>query len=47
MDQQRLGMPTWCEDQKSRLAGFIRAKSEPAKSDAGQNEPAKNEPAKN
>jgi hypothetical protein len=27
MDQQRLGMPTWCEDQKSRLAGFIRTKN--------------------
>ena len=27
MDQQRLGMPTWCEDQKSRLAGFIRPKN--------------------
>jgi hypothetical protein len=26
-DQQRLGMPTWCEDQKSRLAGFIRTKN--------------------
>jgi hypothetical protein len=47
MDQQRLGMPTWCADQKSRLAGFIRDKSEPAKSDAGQNEPAKDQPAKN
>jgi len=27
MDQKRLGMPTWCEDQKSRLAGFIRTKN--------------------
>ncbi len=27
LDQQRLGMPTWCEDQKSRLAGFIRPKN--------------------
>jgi hypothetical protein len=26
-DQQRLGMPTWCEDQKGRLAGFIRTKN--------------------
>jgi len=26
-DQNRLGMPTWCEDQKSRLAGFIRTKN--------------------
>jgi hypothetical protein len=27
IDQQRLGIPTWCEDQKSRLAGFIRTKN--------------------
>ena len=27
MDQKRLGMPTWCETQKSSLAGFIRSKS--------------------
>src|ERR1700758_507698 len=26
MDQKRLGMPTWCETQKSALAGFIRSK---------------------
>jgi hypothetical protein len=25
-DQKRLGMSTWCETQKSSLAGFIRAK---------------------
>jgi hypothetical protein len=24
MDQQRLGMTTWCETQKTRLAGFVR-----------------------
>ena len=24
LDQRRLGMETWCKDQKSRLAGFIR-----------------------
>jgi hypothetical protein len=47
LDQQRLGMPTWCEDQKSRLAGFIRAKNEPAKDEPTKNEPATNEPAKN
>jgi len=27
LDQKRLGMTTWCEDQKSRLAGFIRTKN--------------------
>src|ERR1700757_702650 len=27
MDQRRLGMPTWCETQKSSLAGFIRSKN--------------------
>lgn len=27
LDQRRLGMPTWCEEQKKRLAGFIRAKN--------------------
>ncbi|MBN8987609.1 MAG: hypothetical protein J0H42_05165 [Rhizobiales bacterium] len=27
LDQKRLGMTTWCETQKSRLAGFIRAKN--------------------
>lgn len=27
MDQKRLGMPTWCETQKSSLAGFIRSKA--------------------
>jgi len=25
-DQKRLGMTTWCETQKSKLAGFIRDK---------------------
>src|SRR6516165_7656043 len=24
-DQRRLGMPTWCETQKAKLAGFIRS----------------------
>ena len=24
LDQRRLGMTTWCETQKTRLAGFIR-----------------------
>ena len=24
LDQRRLGMTSWCEDQKTRLAGFIR-----------------------
>ena len=27
VDQNRLGMTTWCETQKSRLAGFIRIKN--------------------
>ena len=27
VDQKRLGMPAWCEDQKGRLAGFIRTKN--------------------
>ena len=27
LDQTRLGMTTWCETQKTRLAGFIRAKN--------------------
>ena len=27
LDQRRLGMPTWCEAQKTKLAGFIRSKS--------------------
>ena len=27
LDQKRLGMTTWCETQKSRLAGFIRARN--------------------
>jgi hypothetical protein len=27
MDQRRLGLPTWCETQKSNLAGFIRTKN--------------------
>ncbi|MGO8912552.1 MAG: hypothetical protein ACLQDM_24945 [Bradyrhizobium sp.] len=26
LDQRRLGMTNWCETQKTRLAGFIRAK---------------------
>ena len=26
MDQKRLGMKTWCETQKTRLAGFVRTK---------------------
>jgi hypothetical protein len=27
LDQRRLGMTTWCETQKTRLAGFVRAKN--------------------
>jgi hypothetical protein len=27
LDQKRLGMQTWCETQKTKLAGFIRSKS--------------------
>jgi hypothetical protein len=27
LDQTRLGMTTWCETQKTRLAGFIRTKN--------------------
>ena len=27
MDQKRLGMTTWCETQKTRLAGFVRTKN--------------------
>ena len=27
LDQKRLGMTSWCETQKSRLAGFIRTKN--------------------
>jgi hypothetical protein len=27
LDQRRLGMTTWCETQKGKLAGFIRAKN--------------------
>jgi hypothetical protein len=27
MDLNRLGMPTWCETQKPKLAGFIRTKN--------------------
>src|SRR4051812_18438304 len=27
LDQKRLGMTAWCETQKGRLAGFIRAKN--------------------
>ena len=26
LDQKRLGMPTWCDTQKTKLAGFIRSK---------------------
>ncbi|MDE5444128.1 hypothetical protein GWG65_22275 [Bradyrhizobium sp. CSA207] len=26
LDQRRLGMPTWCETQKTNLAGLIRSK---------------------
>ena len=26
MDQRKLGMKTWCETQKTRLAGFVRTK---------------------
>lgn len=26
LDQRRLGMPAWCETQKTKLAGFIRTK---------------------
>jgi len=27
LDQNRLGMTTWCETQKTRLAGFVRTKN--------------------
>ena len=27
LDQKRLGLPTWCETQKTTLAGFIRTKN--------------------
>lgn len=27
LDQKRLGMQSWCETQKTKLAGFIRSKS--------------------
>jgi hypothetical protein len=27
LDQNRLGMPIWCETQKSKLAGFVRIKN--------------------
>ena len=27
LDQKRVGMTTWCETQKGKLAGFIRAKN--------------------
>jgi hypothetical protein len=27
LDQRRLGLSTWCETQKTTLAGFVRAKS--------------------
>src|ERR1700760_194051 len=26
LDQKRLGMPAWCDTQKTKLAGFIRSK---------------------
>ena len=26
LDQRRLGLPSWCEAQKAKLAGFIRSK---------------------
>jgi hypothetical protein len=26
LDQRRLGMTTWCETQKTRLAGFVHTK---------------------
>ncbi len=28
LDQRRLGLETWCKDQKARLAGFIRTKQQ-------------------
>ena len=27
LDQRRLGLSTWCETQKTRLSGFVRAKN--------------------
>ena len=27
LDQKRLGMTTWCETQKTKLAGFVRVKN--------------------
>jgi hypothetical protein len=27
LDQKRLGMTTWCDTQKTRLAGFVRTKN--------------------
>jgi hypothetical protein len=27
LDQRRLGLPTWCETQKTSLAGFVRTKN--------------------
>jgi hypothetical protein len=27
LDQRRVGMTTWCETQKTRLAGFVRVKN--------------------
>ena len=27
LDQRRLGLSTWCETQKTKLAGFVRAKN--------------------
>ncbi len=27
LDQKRVGMTTWCETEKTRLAGFVRAKN--------------------
>jgi hypothetical protein len=27
LDQRRVGMPTWCETQKAKLAGFVRTRN--------------------
>ena len=27
LDQRRLGLSTWCETQKTKLAGFVRSKN--------------------
>lgn len=35
LDQRRLGMTTWCADQKTRLAGFIRTSAAPASTTLG------------